>query len=748
MGGVSRRSMSGLNLRSIPGNGFSGSATNSVRLEASPGGLRATAAGASGQGGLQRRPPSSAGGASVAPRNSILAAPDVGAWVARTPSEPGALEPAASPGTVLHHLPAHLLAKVVASRADAGLDPPQEAASQFAALCLVNQAFRGAAQIAIDTRPEISFVASAARLSRAARDAMQDLGRGLSATAHAQALVQARNQMAAILQGLDHVRVVFDHLRSHDVAAAVVEALAGHGGLRGLEVGVPADFPALPELLDLLATRPGILRSLELKAPIQPDAPAPGLDPGRVVRVLEAQRETLTALSLSHTGLALNPSLSRAMATLPRLQRLDLSGMPLGSDQTQALADTLRPLRLLETLDLSHCQLDVAACEHLAGALGAHPKLGRLNLGSNLLGDTGALVLGRCLATLARLESLDLSNNDIGLEGGRIVAAQLVWRVRRHEDPQAVTSLRHLSLADNALGDATIGHLARALKAIPMLRELNLGGCQIGPAGMGTLASALQAMTQLQALDLRHNHLDHDGHMFLADALPHLPSLQDLKLQRTGLDADGLGTLAEALAGLAQLRTLDLSSNALNREGCMVLAPALKKMTPLQNLNLAAISPDAGNWLEPLAPALRSLPGLQHLDLSLNACPDGSRLPRVLDSLSGGLKTLGLERMQLPLETWSVLAPILGYCTELRELNLGNNHLTSLTAGLLAPALAGLPHLEELGLQSNAMCDSSLSTLLSALGGLRKLRSVRVSGNQGANDPNALQGALPHVRVN
>lgn len=38
--------------------------------------------------------------------------------------------------------------------------------------------------------------------------------------------------------------------------------------------------------------------------------------------------------------------------------------------------------------------------------------------------------------------------------------------------------------------------------------------------------------------------------------------------------------------------------------------------------------------------------------------------------------------------------------------------------------------------------------LLSALGGLRKLRSVRVSNKQGVTDPNVLQGALPHVRVN
>lgn len=292
---------------------------------------------------------------------------------------------------------------------------------------------------------------------------MQDLGCGLSAMAHAQALGQARILMAAALQGLDHVRVVFDHLRSHDVAAAVVEASAGHGGLRGLE----------------------------LKATTLPDALASAQDPGKVARVLEAQKETLTALRLSHTGLALDPSLSRAMASLSHLQRLDLSGMPLGSVQTQALADTLRPLRFLETLDLNHCQLDVAACEHLAGALRAHPRLGRLNLGSNLLGDTGALVLGRCLVTLARLESLDLSSNDIGLEGCRIVAAQLVWRVRRHEDPQAVTSLRHLSLAHNVLGDASVGHLARAPKAIPMLRELNLGGGPDRPGRHGATCVCL-----------------------------------------------------------------------------------------------------------------------------------------------------------------------------------------------------------------------------------------------------------------
>lgn len=645
-------------------------------------------------------------------------------------------------------MPEHLLAKVVASRAEAGLDCAQDTARQFAALSQVNQGFRGAVNVALNTQPEVGLTASAARLARAAQDAMQDLRHvPIDTPLYAQKLDQARNHVAAALRGLDHVRVDFGSLRSPEVAAAVVDALAGHAGLRSLEVAVPADFPALASLMDLLAARPGTLRSLDLRATAQPDTPAPGLDPAAVARALSAQKDTLTTLKLSNTGLRLEPPLSGAIASLSCLQSLKLTGMPLGASQTQALSDTLGPLRLLQDLNLSHCQLDVAACEHLAGTLQNHPRLSHLNLGSNLLGEAGAQGLAPRLATLARLESLDLSGNDIGLEGCRAVAAQLVWRVRRHKDPQATTTLRHLSLADNALGDETAGHLARALAEIPLLHELNLRGCQIGPAGMEKLVPALKKMTQLRVLNLQLNHLGQDGHSLLADALRALPNLQDLNLRSTWLGADGLAALKEALAGLKQLHTLDLSRNALHRDGCAALAPILKELTQLQALNLAAIARDDVDGLTRLSPALCRLDRLQHLDLSNNECRNGTQLADVLRRLGGGLKTLSLERMHPPLDHWQDLAYALGGCTKLRELNLGNNHLTPLIASQLGPALAGLKHLEVLGLHSNALDDSSLSELLSALGGLRKLQSVTASANDGVNDPNALQCVLPHVRV-
>jgi len=726
MGSVSRASVDKLNFGSMGGSSFSGTAGNSGSPETLHSGRRSGHAGPPIRGGLQPRPSGFAGGGSLAPRGSVIAESSL----------------------LLHRLPEHLLPNVVASRAEAGLDGAQDAARQFAVLSQVNKAFLGAVKTALNMQPEVGFAASAARLARVAQDAIQDLRNvPVDTPPYAQKLGQARNHAAAALRGRDHVRVDFDSLRSPEVAAVVVDALAGHAGLRSLEIAVPADFPALAPLMGLLAARPGILRSLDLRATAVPDAPVPGLDPAAVARALSAQKDTLTTLNLANTGLGLEPPLSGAIASLSCLQSLNLSGMPLGASQTQALADTLRPLRSLQDLDLSHSRLDVAACEHLAGVLENHPQLRRLNLGSNLLGDTGALALGPRLATLARLESLDLSGNDIGLEGCRAVAAQLVWRVGRHKGPQAVTSLRNLSLASNALGGETVGHLARALEAIPLLHELNLGQCQIGPAGMEKLAPALKKMTQLRVLNLQSNHLGLDGHSFLAVALRALPNLQDLNLRSTSLGVDGLTALKDALVKLTQLHTLDLGGNRLNREGCAALAPILKKLKQLQTLNLAGIAVIDADGLKKLDPTLRGLNRLQHLDLSNNECRNGHLLARVLKSVGGGLKTLGLEGMGSLNHQWGTLAYPLAACVKLRELNLGNNGLLASDARQLIPALAGLQHLEVLGLHGNALNDGSLSELLPKLGGLRELRSVTVSPDDEPHDPNALQGVLPHVRV-
>lgn len=709
-------------LKSNPDRFLSGSAMNSASPDALQSGRRSGHAGPEREG-LRLRPNASAGIGPVAPRSGILptthpssnalapplqqhqagAVPDEGVMAAQTqrgkgqrergapdPASAGTSSPAQPPAlpaskATLHHLPGDLLAKVVASAAEAGLGRPEEAARQFATLSSVNRALHSAADTALHMHVEESYVTSAARLTQAVCGVTQDLISESVDTPPALRLDLARLRVAAAIRGLDHVRVDLGPEHPPAVAAAVVHALACHGGLRSLEIAVPADFHALAPLLDLLAAHPGILCSLELRAAAPPEAPVPGLDPAEVARALGAQKDTLTALNLSGTSLELKPPLSEAIASLSCLQNLNLSGMPLGASQAQALADTLRPLRALQNLDLSHSQLDVAACEHLASALEHHAQLRRLNMGSNLLGDTGAQVLGPGLATLARLESLDLSDNDIGLEGCRAIAAQLVWRVRRHKDPQATTGLRHLSLANNALGDEAAEHLSRALMVIPSLHELNFGRCQIGPAGMGKLVDALKKMPQLQSLHLHNNHLGQDGHSLLVDALRHLPNLQDLNLRSTALNANGLRTLEGALVRLRQLR---------------------------------------------------------HLNLSNNDLQDGFGLARVLRSMHGKLKTLSLAGINPDLSHWRELTSALGNCTELRELNLSENNLTPLIGRQLTAALTGLQHLEVLGLRSNELNDRSLSELLSKLGGLK---SATVSGNDEV-DLNALQGVLPHVR--
>jgi Ran GTPase-activating protein (RanGAP) involved in mRNA processing and transport len=753
-----------LNMGAMLGGCWSGTARNSgspaaLQLQS---GRRSGPAGRPEQDGLQPRLGAPAGSGSIAPRRNLIGSilgsclPGTARKNSGSPETLQGGGPSGHAGhpaqdrldeTTVYHLPEPLLAEVVARCAETGLD--QQAARRFAAIAQVNHAFAGASKAALNMQPGVGRAASAARLARAVQDAIQDLRNVPIDTPHAQKLDQARHHVAAALRDLEHVRVDFGSLRSSEVAAAVVDVLAGHAGLRSLEIAVPADFPALALLMDLLAARPGILRSLELRGTAGP-TPAPVPDPATVARVLLAQKATLTRLNLSSTGLGLE-SLGGAIASLSGLKSLNLHGMPLGASQTHALAGALGPLQSLQDLDLSHCRLGVAACGHLVGVLENHPQLRRLNLGSNLLGDTGAQVLGLLLATLARLDSLDLSSNDIGLEGCRAVAAQLVWRVGRHKDAQATASLRHLSLAHNPLGDEAAGHLARAFEAIPWLHELDIGSCQIGPDGMGALGPALKQMTQLRILNLQRNHLDESGHSHLGGVLEHLPNLRELCLRDTLLNANGLAALEDPLAGLTQLNALDLAENPLRYEGCMALAPLLEKLPQLQTLKLAEITGTQIHWggLNCLFSGLCRLRQLQHLDLGSNGSPEGEvPLADVISSLSGGLKTLNLESMVFQSKHWRPLASALKDCTELRELNLMWTDLTPNAVLHLTPAIAGLPHLEVLGLcVPFGTNEISLSKMLSGLGGARKLQSVTITACGRFKDPNALQDVLPHVPV-
>ena len=306
----------------------------------------------------------------------------------------------------------------------------------------------------------------------------------------------------------------------------------------------------------------------------------------------------LRALNLYQSGLD-DAGLAHLGATLfPQLERLNLSGTRI---TYTALKQLLRDPRLtrLGYLHLMWLQTGRGGAEHLAEHL-ALPALTHLDLGASHYqnGDLRTLAQNatfrklrglrleqndlagadaiEALAPLTQLEALDLSTNQIGLDG---VTALAAWQPPR---------LRVLRLYQCGIGDEHLLALARA--TFP-LKRLDLGYGSVRAPGLEAIG---RAAWPLEHLELWANKIGDDGARALAGA-SFTRSLRELVL---GFNEIGNAGAAALAAGTwPRLERIVFRGDPIGDAGARALAasttmPALRSLV-FENMSTpkAALAP-------------------------------------------------------------------------------------------------------------------------------------------------------------
>ncbi|XP_036380722.1 NACHT, LRR and PYD domains-containing protein 12-like [Megalops cyprinoides] len=207
---------------------------------------------------------------------------------------------------------------------------------------------------------------------------------------------------------------------------------------------------------------------------------------------------------------------------------------------------------------LDGCNLSLECCEVLASAISSGPSdLRELDLSNNDLRNTGVKLLSAGLGnSYCKLQALRLDGCNISLECCEVLASAI------SSEP---TDLRELDLSNNDLGNAGVKLLSAGLGTPQCrLKVLRLAGCGITCDCCGNLAStALSISSNLRELDLSDNDLQDAGVKLLSPALgnPHC-ELEKLSLSLCGVRDDGCWHLTSALrSNPSHLRELDLSYN-------------------------------------------------------------------------------------------------------------------------------------------------------------------------------------------
>lgn len=149
------------------------------------------------------------------------------------------------------------------------------------------------------------------------------------------------------------------------------------------------------------------------------------------------------------------------------------------------------------------------------------PKLNRLDMSYNELGDIGTTKLTRAISKRSKVHmtEVSLSGNDMGSKGIESIMNKLL----QHK-------LITLNLDNNSIGDQGCQLVAASLRSIPSLHRLNLAFNDIGCRGIATLMRSLVGCESITSLGLSGNVMRVSGAIAMGFTLAQHPRLSVLEL--------------------------------------------------------------------------------------------------------------------------------------------------------------------------------------------------------------------------
>ena len=370
-----------------------------------------------------------------------------------------------------------------------------------------------------------------------------------------------------------------------------------------------------------------------------------------------------------------------------RARTLDFADTAL-APHAVALADMLCAPTGVQVLRFDRCGLDTDAVRALAAAVFASHSVHTLSLADNPgIQTRGWRAVGALVQDDRVLRHLDLSHHALSTSSWRAVLSPLT---RGHSTLQSLrldhsalrpahlecvaeavraSSLQHVSLRHNGLGDGSAPRLSRMLMdwdehARPAIEDIERVGVVTVPATDDLYGdeSQLHVITSLL-----HGH----------DA-PHAPSRRHERREAIIARAQAFQHALSDIPARGHLLTLDLRGNALHDTDAAILATALRRNRTLRVCSLADnhITP---HGLACIADALRYNTTLETLDLSGNPCGgpalDGVLRLRVALAVHPRLKRVVFADTQLAAEGALVLAECLPDAEHLVHLDLTRNPL-------------------------------------------------------------------------
>ena len=278
----------------------------------------------------------------------------------------------------------------------------------------------------------------------------------------------------------------------------------------------------------------------------------------------------------------------------------------LSEDLCSVLCQELKSLVQLEVLNLSNNLLGTKGAHHLAESIrswGSDSSLQELNLSVCQMQECGTLL--ESLASCKKMATLDLSGNNLNdlRDGDKLAQSVKSSLVRLNlsgcgikdssrlmEVLGTCKDLQTLYLSNNQIGAEGSRNLARSIRSwgqSSLLRQLLVNSCQLYPDGSAELLSALSACPALIHLDISGNEIGTGLQGLNAPSgFQRLIELEMNNTPLTELDVQVLGDIV-CKGGIPRLSKFTLCGCQISSSAAAHLMASVSSCRDLKTLNLS-----------------------------------------------------------------------------------------------------------------------------------------------------------------
>ena len=394
-----------------------------------------------------------------------------------------------------------------------------------------------------------------------------------------------------------------------------------------------------------------------------------------------------------------------------KLRNIDLSGNNIDTKGTlEELADSLKRCALIESLDLSCCNIGDSSVVAFSHRMRSCKTLKHLNFSYNDITGSGLVVLCYLIRQCTDLTSLDLSHNKMTVS--HVEAESLAKAL------SVCTRLKYLNLSYNEMGEG-LKPLAVFLKGCKSLNELSFKHC--GISNFQILSDCFKECENLQTLDFSENDMSKQNPFVFIE---NCRNLQTLILHHNKIHGKSFTNLATSMRKSRNIKTLDISGNDLDMEGIHFIQ-SLETFPNLCYLKLGNRNHyDLGACL---VPSLINCGNLHTIDISNTITKDDSYLIKDILISCKNLRAFISSHNYI---SDNVAVDLAKFCGNIRTLDLSNNEIADDGAKALAACFMESRKLEQLKLDGNKIGNVGVTELATSLKVCSGLCLLDLSQNQ------------------